>query len=308
MEHKDYSQMTLREFSDMLGSKEPAPGGGGASALCGCIGAALGNMVAHLTVGHKKYAMVEEEMEDIIRQEKILQTEFLGLIKKDAEMFLINATCFEGAWMEPYEDDQVKKDEVFTREDGTEEKATMLYSHTGSGAFYENEYLTGTSKAYRNGFQISFLLPREGVTVAEALDSLSGDDIYKLMTESNMAEVDLVIPEFGFDYNVPGCIDSLKDMGIRTVFDEDMADLSPMAVMNNGYNLYVDTVIHKTHIELDREGTKAAASTAIGIAKATGIMEDLPLREVRLDRPFIFVISDFQTMTPVFIGTVGSVA
>lgn len=88
MEHKDYSQMTLREFSDVLGSREPAPGGGGASALCGCIGAALGNMVAHLTVGHKKYAGVEEEMEDIIRQEEILQNEFLDLIKKDAEMFL----------------------------------------------------------------------------------------------------------------------------------------------------------------------------------------------------------------------------
>lgn len=80
--------MTLREFSRKLGSGDPTPGGGGASALVGCLGAALGNMVAHLTVGRKKYAAVQEEMENLIREAETLQREFLELIDQDAEMFL----------------------------------------------------------------------------------------------------------------------------------------------------------------------------------------------------------------------------
>ncbi len=232
----------------------------------------------------------------------------LDNISKDAMMFLINATCFEGSWYEDYKDDQIKENEIFTREDGTEEKATLLYSHEMDSRFYENEFLTGASRAYRNGFRISFFLPKEGVTVGEALTKLDGDMINDLMTNGILADVDLMIPEFGFDYSVPGCADALKSMGIVSVFDEDDADLSPMAVTTDKYNLYVDQVIHKTHIELDREGTKAAAATAIGIAKATAIMEEEPVKkEVRLDRPFIFVISDSQTSTPIFMGTVGSV-
>ena len=231
----------------------------------------------------------------------------LDKISKDAMMFLINATCFEGSWYEDYKDDQIKGNEIFTREDGTEEKATMLYSREMDGRFYENEYLTGTSKYYTDGFQISFFLPKEGVTVEDALAKLNGDEINDLMANGILSDVDLVIPEFAFDYTAPKCIEALKEMGIVSVFDENGADLSPMASTTDGYNLYVNTVIHKTHIELDREGTKAAAATAIGIAKATALMQDVPLNEVRLDRPFIFVISDSQTSTPIFMGTVGSV-
>jgi formiminotetrahydrofolate cyclodeaminase len=83
----DYSELTLKEFSQRLGSGDPTPGGGGASALAGCLGAALGNMVAHLTVGRKKYAAVQEEMEAVIREETSLQEELLDLISQDAVMF-----------------------------------------------------------------------------------------------------------------------------------------------------------------------------------------------------------------------------
>lgn len=82
-----YSTLSLKEFTDRLGSGDPVPGGGGASALAGCLGAALGNMVAHLTVGRKRYASVQDEMEDVIRQEEALQKELLELISEDARLF-----------------------------------------------------------------------------------------------------------------------------------------------------------------------------------------------------------------------------
>ena len=231
----------------------------------------------------------------------------LDSIPKEGMMYLINATCFEGAWLDPYEDEQIREGEIFTREDGTKDTVNMLYSKDNDGRFFENDLVTGTFKNYDNGFDIMFLLPKEGQTLEDVIEGLKGDDIRELRANGQDAKVNLVIPEFSFDYTAPDSIASLKEMGINTVFDEELADLTPMAVREDGWNLYVNIVIHKTHIELDREGTKAAASTAIGIAKATSVAAEKPAFEVRLDRPFIFVISDTSTYTPVFIGTVSQI-
>ena len=79
--------MTLAEFTNRLASGDAVPGGGGASALAGCLGTCLGSMVAHLTVGKKKYADVQEDMEELIRKTLTLREELLVLIDRDAEMF-----------------------------------------------------------------------------------------------------------------------------------------------------------------------------------------------------------------------------
>ena len=82
-----FSTVPCNEFVDVLGSKAPVPGGGGASALVGAVGTALGNMVGALTVGKKKYADVEEEMKELMAKATTLQDELLHLIERDAEVF-----------------------------------------------------------------------------------------------------------------------------------------------------------------------------------------------------------------------------
>ena len=74
-------------WTDTLASKAPVPGGGGASALGGALGAALGQMVANLTVGKKRYADVEEEMQQSLTVLAGLQAEFLHLADEDARVF-----------------------------------------------------------------------------------------------------------------------------------------------------------------------------------------------------------------------------
>ena len=81
------STVPCNEFVEVLASKAPVPGGGGASALVGAIGTALGNMVGSLTVGKKKYADVEEEMYELKGKADALQKELLHLIERDAEVF-----------------------------------------------------------------------------------------------------------------------------------------------------------------------------------------------------------------------------
>ena len=82
-----YIDNTVKEFTEVLASPAPTPGGGGASALIGAIGIGLGDMVGELTVGKKKYADVEEEIKALMAEAQSVREEFLRLIDADAEAF-----------------------------------------------------------------------------------------------------------------------------------------------------------------------------------------------------------------------------
>lgn len=78
---------SCKDFVNVLSSEEPVPGGGGAAALVGAIGMALGNMVGNLTVGKKKYKDVEAEVEEIMEKAQKLQKDLLDMVDGDAEVF-----------------------------------------------------------------------------------------------------------------------------------------------------------------------------------------------------------------------------
>lgn len=83
-----YITCSTEQFTEELASKAAVPGGGGASALVGAVGAALGSMVGNLTIGKKKYAAVKEEVTAIIVEMETIRKELLRLIDADAEAFL----------------------------------------------------------------------------------------------------------------------------------------------------------------------------------------------------------------------------
>jgi formiminotetrahydrofolate cyclodeaminase len=83
----NFTQQSCETFISLLASKAPVPGGGGASAYVGAVGTALGNMVGSLTLGKKKYAEVQEDIIRLKEQAVALQTDLIGLVAKDAEVF-----------------------------------------------------------------------------------------------------------------------------------------------------------------------------------------------------------------------------
>ena len=87
-------QKTREGFLEVLSSKEPVPGGGGASALAGALGNALGQMVANLTIGKKKYADVEAEIKELLERMQKLQAAFVTLADRDAQVFAPLAQCY----------------------------------------------------------------------------------------------------------------------------------------------------------------------------------------------------------------------
>ena len=115
------------------------------------------------------------------------------------------------------------------------------------------------------------------------------------------------LPCFTYSYDLT-LNDALIEMGMPTAFTEGAADFSPM-VTDPDVKLFISNVIHKTYIELDENGTKAAAVTAVEMTcESCAEPEQREIKEVILDRPFVYAIIDTNTGMPIFMGTVNSVA
>ena len=108
-----YATKGCDEFVEVLSSKAPVPGGGGASALVGAVGAALCNMVGNLTDGKKKYADVEEELRGLMEQVTEIQNRFLQLIDEDAEGFAPLAKAY--GLPSGTEEEKAKKAEIMEK-------------------------------------------------------------------------------------------------------------------------------------------------------------------------------------------------
>ena len=90
-----YTELNLSEFTETLASKSPTPGGGGASALAGAVGMALGDMVASLTLNSKKYSDVHGEIKELLKRGESLRKHLLTLIDEDAAAFAPLAEAYK---------------------------------------------------------------------------------------------------------------------------------------------------------------------------------------------------------------------
>ena len=225
----------------------------------------------------------------------------LDRISDGTQLLLVNALAFEGAWEEPFDSALVTPD-TFTSEDGTERDVDMM--HSTEGTYLEGELATGFAKPYE-GYDYLFvgLLPAEGVTVAELLEDLDGEGLSELLEPVDNAVVQVGLPKFTGSHEVE-LSDALRALGMTDAFEEGVADFTRMGSSDAG-PLYVGGVLHKTFIDVDEKGTRAAAATAVAMDGADAPIEEEPeVKEVILDRPFVYLILDQATMTPVFTGTV----
>ncbi len=228
---------------------------------------------------------------------------FLEEIPEDVVMYLINAITFEGEWASQYEDHQVHEDSVFTNSKGEEEKVNMLCE---MGYLYvENDRATGFVKYYEGGECLFMaILPKEEGDISEYVKDLTGDEILELYDNKSEGIFYTEMPEFSYEYEVE-LSEPLKDMGMELPFNTN-ADFSNMATTDTGY-LYINRVLHKTYIEVNQAGTRAAAATAVEMTEE-GCAEPPTIdKEVILNRPFVYAIVNNRTGLPIFMGVVNSV-
>ena len=217
-------------------------------------------------------------------------------------MYLVNAVAFEAEWMEPFMDYQINKGE-FTSYNGEIQKADMLCSWEH---YIGDENTNGMVKAYSGGrYEFAALLPDESMTIDQYIEELTPEKLNGLLTQKNYdIKADIKLPKFSYDYEneLSG---ELESMGMPTAFSDD-ADFTNMSSIADRHPLHIDRVIHKTFIDLDENGTKAAAATLVAMVDGEAMAREI--KEVNFDRPFVYCIFDAQTYVPVFIGAVNSLS
>ena len=218
------------------------------------------------------------------------------------QLVLLNAVAFEDQWSAQYKKNQVKK-EYFTDQNGKKTKTDLMYSE--EALYCQDDMATGFIKPYASGYQFVAILPNKGVSVAAYMKKLDGERFAAFVNSGQDAIVHAVLPAFKSEYKTDALVQIFRKMGIKNLFDASAADLSGMGDCS-GQNLYVDEILHKTYIDVNREGTRAAAVTGV-MVKATALQpEPTQVYTVRLDRPFLYAIVDSYTRTPVFLGTMVS--
>ena len=230
-------------------------------------------------------------------------SKILNEIPPSAVMYLINAVDFDAKWLTPYEREDIEKGE-FHNYNGETSEVTLL--HSEESRYFIDENSVGFTKAYKNNkYHFMALLPDEGVDIYEYIDSLNGEKWANLWASSDPNNEDYVyrevharIPEFKYETELP-LNDVLKTLGVTDMFSPNNADFSGI---DETQDLYCDIVKQKAVIELDRNGTKAAAVTWGGM-KCTSAAPAEPLY-ITLDRPFVYAIIDNEHHMPIFIGAV----
>ena len=211
---------------------------------------------------------------------------------------LLNALAFDAKWRHPFEEQKVTKT-AFTGEDGKKTDCDMMRGE--ESLYLEDENTAGFIKEYAGGgYRFVALLPDEGVSMADYVASLTPEKLSALFAGAQATPVSAGLPKFTFGYCVT-LNDALQAMGVEDLFSVSACDFSNLFPENIG--AYVSKVLHKTFIEVNTEGTRAAAVTAVLIEK-NAILFDA--KTVILDRPFVFLITMGEANTPVFIGVVNT--
>lgn len=216
-------------------------------------------------------------------------------ISADAVMFLINAIYFKGSWRQEF-DPADTRDAPFTGLDGSTTRVRMMSTsasvRTGGTPDYQVIDLP-----YGNGaYSITILLPGIDRNVNDVIAGLDGNDWSALVAGLGQPhELPIAMPRFRLEYEKV-LNETLAALGMPTAFT-DLADFSGMSA-TAGQDLSLSEVKHKSFIEVNEEGTEAAAVTSVGV-----VVTSMPM-ELRVDRPFLFAIRERFSGTILFLGKI----
>jgi serpin B len=216
-----------------------------------------------------------------------------GPLSGATQLLLANAVYFKAAWLRKF-DSAATKDRLFRSPAGS--RSLPMMEQNGEFEYAEANGFQAVRLPYAGGrLGMTILLPGTNSTAVKLLSSLDGPKwqsqvLMRLRRQAGMVALPRFKLEYGIKLNEP-----LKAMGMRRAFKD--ADFSEMSTTP----LYVDEIRQKTFVEVNEEGTEAAAVTT-GAMRATSVTPRQPPFQMVVDHPFLFVIHDQLTNTILFIG------
>jgi len=212
-------------------------------------------------------------------------------------LFLINAIYFKGTWQTEF-DSSHTRDGTFHLATGGEKQVPMM-ARLGGYPYYENyeENFQAISLPYGDGkISMYIFLPARGSDFNTFLEHLNAENWENWMSQFHEQRVSVVIPKFKLEYEKT-LNNPLQALGMEIAFG-GRADFSRMSPLGISPGLYIREVVHKTVVEVNEEGTEAAAATSVGIRATSASPAFI------VDRPFFFAIRDNNTKTVLFMGIV----
>ena len=216
-------------------------------------------------------------------------------INPNAVLFLINAIYFKGTWQREFDPSRTQEDPFHLANGDVKQVPMMRQQHRYP--YYRGENFQAISLAYGDGEMSMYIfLPDRESNLNNFLRDLNAERWEHWMSQFHGQDVSLVMPKFKLEYGRT-LNDALKVLGMDIAFQGDLANFSRMA----SAPLYIENVLHKTFVEVNEEGTEAAAATSIGISITSVPPPPIPFT---IDRPFFLAIRDNQTKTVLFMGVV----
>lgn len=212
-------------------------------------------------------------------------------------MYLINAIYFKGTWTYQFDSTKTREGE-FTCSDGTKINVRMM-NQTKKFLYYQDNSVQVIDLPYGEGdFRMTVLLPNPATSIDAFIAGLTDQALQQWIQKLDSAEVEFSMPKFKVEYELM-MKDVLSAMGMGVAFSKDLADFSRI---NKNVQLFISEVIHKSYVDVNEEGTEAAAVTVVIIDR-----ESFPSRIVMtVNRPFVFIIRDAPSSTVLFIGKIGN--
>ncbi|MDZ8185385.1 MAG: serpin family protein [Nostoc sp. ChiSLP02] len=218
-------------------------------------------------------------------------------IQPNQVLFLINAIYFKGKWSQEFDKNQTVKYPFYIT--SSRQKQHPMMSQDGDYRYYENQQFQAVSLPYGKDGKFSFyiFLPKQTSNLKAFYQNLNAENWEKWMTQFNKQKGFIRLPRFKTEYDVT-LNNALKALGMEEAFT-NKANFSGM-----GRNFTISQVKHKTFVEVNEEGTEAAAATSVGIVATSAFRpEPQPFRMI-VDRPFFCAIRDNQTGSILFMGSI----
>jgi serine protease inhibitor len=218
-------------------------------------------------------------------------------LSPDQVLVLINAIYFQGNWTEKFDKNQTKEYPFFTA--SGQQKPHAMMSQRSDYKYLETEKFQAVSLPYGKDGRISFyvFLPQKNSNLTRFYSTLNAENWEKWMTQFSQSQGSIRLPRFKMDYEVT-LNDSLKVLGMAEAFS-NKADFSEM-----GKNFAISEVKHKTFVEVNEEGTEAAAATSVEMVLTSAFEPTIKPFEMIVDRPFFACIRDNQTGSILFMGSI----
>lgn len=226
-------------------------------------------------------------------------TKIVDGIDPETILYLINAIYFKGTWTREF-DGNLTADRPFHLIDGTTIPCPMM-RQSGTYDYFEEDGFQAARLPYGDGrIGMYVFLPARGSSLERFQEGLTGEKLEAMMTRFGPREGSIGFPRFKLEYEAR-LNESLRALGMGIAFDGSRADFTRMFEAP-GANACIDAVLHKTFIEVNEEGTEAAAVTAV-VMKMTSVMEGPRPFEMIVDRPFFLAIVDRETGLILFMGS-----